>query len=285
MCNQYQIHEDRFRTRDGLHLYYRIWVPEVVNSAVILIHGAGEHLDIYKHLGNRFARDGHAFLTFDLRGFGRSDGRSGHVTCFDEYVDDVDQLLHFFKQRLGNTRYYLIGHSLGGLIAIRFAQTKPDHVNGIVLSAPSLGLKFDIPHFAIRMIQLIGGVTPSFSVDPYRLMKKAQLFPILRQYVFDVGPMNDPFIASRYSIRWVQELLAHINEAVLQVEKIITPTLCLQGDHDPLIPTDSVRLFFDRLNVKDKELVLLPGAGHRLLHSEASTPAADILMKWLKQWV
>ncbi|MDR6224234.1 alpha/beta hydrolase [Desmospora profundinema] len=281
-CHTY---EDRLRMRDGTCLHYRIWVPERFHSAVILVHGAGEHLELYKHLGNRFSHAGHAFIIFDLRGFGRSDGKSGHVTCFDDYLEDMNQLIHFFRHKLGDIQVYLIGHSLGGLIVTRYAQSYPDTINGMVLSAPALGLHIKIPTPIYRLIQFISRVTPGLSVNPYRLMEKAQRISRLKRYIsYDVNTkLSDPLVALRYSIRWVQELLVHINIAISKSEHVRVPTLCLCGDHDPLISPHAVRTFFDRLTVKEKEWRLLPGAGHCLLHSNESTPAVDALMEWLQQ--
>jgi hypothetical protein len=43
---------------------------------------------------------------YDLRGFGYSDGKCGHITRFYEYLNDLDQMIHVLKQQLGNRRFY-----------------------------------------------------------------------------------------------------------------------------------------------------------------------------------
>jgi len=250
-----------------------------------LVHGAGEHLGLYEHLGERFIRDGFGLVLYDLRGFGCSEGRCGHVTHFHEYLNDLDQLVHVFRKKLGNRHIYLIGHSLGGLIVARYVQHRSDHVDGIVLSAPALGLRIQVPIFVKRLISVISRVAPSFSVNPYSLMKKAQRIPRLRSIVGDhvQTKLMDPLIPLKYSFRWIQQLLVQTEEALQNVASISVPTLCICGQNDNLIPADMVRLFFDSLTVKEKEWLLLPNFGHRILHSEQSASAVDALIGWLKR--
>ncbi|OYD09118.1 alpha/beta fold hydrolase [Paludifilum halophilum] len=277
------IYEDMIRTRDGIRLRYRTWIPDNPISVVVLVHGAGEHLEIYEHLGNRCSRDGIAFVAFDLRGFGRSEGKCGHVTCFHEYLKDVDQLVRLFKQKLGNLRFYLIGHSLGGLIVTRYVQSRLGDVDGVVLSAPALGLRFRIPHTANRVIRFFSRRVPMFSVNPYRWLKRVYRIPRIKSMVSDYleRKLNDP-APPAYSVRWVQELLANIHEAMKHAERVAVPTLCICGRKDPLIHPDTIRSFFDRLTAKEKKWILLPGEGHCLLHSERPTQVIDTLVEWIK---
>ncbi|PTX62407.1 hypothetical protein C8P63_1052 [Melghirimyces profundicolus] len=51
-----KIHEDRLCTWDGIHLRYRMWVPNSPRSVAVLVHGAGEHLELFEHLGKWFIR-------------------------------------------------------------------------------------------------------------------------------------------------------------------------------------------------------------------------------------
>lgn len=191
-------YEDRLCTWDGVHLRYRTWLPHESRGVAVLVHGAGEHLGLYEHLGERFIRDGFGLVLYDLRGFGCSEGRCGHITHFHEYLNDLDQLVHVFRKKLGNRRIYLIGHSLGGLIVARYVQHRPDHVDGIVLSAPALGLRIHVPISVKRLISIISRVAPSFSVNPYGLIKKAQRIPRLKSFVtYNVQTkLVDPLIPS-----------------------------------------------------------------------------------------
>ncbi|MFD1409998.1 alpha/beta fold hydrolase [Kroppenstedtia eburnea] len=270
--------ENRFSTRDGIELRYRVWSPAHPKTMVILIHGAGEHIDIYKHLGHLFCEHDFAFITFDLRGFGCSGGKCGHVRGFEEYIHDLDQLIHYFRRKFGEIRCYLIGHSLGGLIVTRYIQEYAAPVDRIVLSAPALYLRLQIPYMARWFIRFISFSFPGFSINPYNLMKVAHWIPRLRSIAtYDVrNKLSDPFIALRYSFRWLQELLNHKQMAYQSAEKVKIPTLCICGDN----PTEELRRFMDRVSVEEKQCVFLPDAGHNLLHPEKSSTVIQTLMQW-----
>lgn len=276
-----------FRTADGIDLRYRTWLPRDPRSAVLLVHGAGEHIERYEHLGVRLSEEGHAFVVFDLRGFGRSGGQSGHVTHFHDYLNDVDQLVTFFKQKVKQIPFYLAGHSLGGLIVIRYVQHQPGRVDGIILSAPAIGFSFQIPTFIAWIIHFISSIAPSFSVNPFHLVKKAQRVPYLKSLLpshvkshLGGDHTEDALVCSRYSIRWVQELLTHAVKAVQQAKNVVVPVLCLHGENDPLIPLDHAQTFFDGLIVKEKQWVVVPGAKHVLFHS-GNIQLIDSVLSWL----
>jgi alpha-beta hydrolase superfamily lysophospholipase len=158
-------------------------------------------------------------------------------------------------------------------------------VDGIVLSAPALGLRIHVPISLKRLISIISRVAPSFSVNPYGLIKKAQRIPRLKSIVTHnvQTKLVDPLIPLKYSFRWIQQLFVQTEEALQNAANITVPILCICGKNDALIPADIVRLFFDSLSVQEKEWLLLPDLGHRLLHSEQSTSAIDALIGWLKR--
>jgi lysophospholipase len=281
------MYDGKLHMPDETWLYYRMWLPPIVDSAVILVHGAGEHVELYQHMGRLVSDGGHAFVVFDLRGFGRSGGKSGHITSFGEYITDMNHLIRFVKTKLGAVPVFLVGHSLGGLIVTRYAQTHPHTIQGIVLSAPALGLRINIPPSLIRIISFISRITPELSVNPYRLMERAKRISRFKPYLCTSDMrtrVSDPLVALRYSFRWVQELLVHIQTARIQSGHIRVPTFCLCGARDPIISPEAVRSFFDALTIKEKEWLLLPDADHSLLHSHQADPAVGALLQWLKQW-
>ena len=74
------VNEWKWTSRDGLEMYARGWIPEEQPKAVVcLVHGLGEHVNRYNHVGEAFARAGYALQGFDLRGHGQSGGLRGYI--------------------------------------------------------------------------------------------------------------------------------------------------------------------------------------------------------------
>ena len=120
---------------------------------VLLIHGWGACVYTYRFAFDALARAGRRVLGFDLRGHGLSDKPIGP----DQYrtgilLDDIRALL----DTLGVRRADVVGHSLGGALALRFTLLHPSRVRRLVLSAP-VGLA-SVPLRAIARL-----LTPRFT--------------------------------------------------------------------------------------------------------------------------
>jgi lysophospholipase len=281
-----RVEEGNYQTRDRICIKYRVWLPDKPKNAVILIHGAGENMEIFHHLWSFFVQSGMAFILFDLRGFGASGGKCGHVTTFQDYLDDVNELFHYFQENLKVFRFYVIGHSLGGLIATRLVQDGSDHIEGIVLSAPALELRFEIPVIVQRFIAVLSRTVPSLSANPTRLVNGVMRVPVLKKHFqwddWD-SSKDDVFVPLKYSCRWTHELLTEAKKAVLYAEKFTIPVLCICGKNDTLIHSDKVGEFINRVSATDKKWVVIPDVGHRLLHSGESAATIEMIIDWIQQ--
>ncbi len=134
--------EDSFPARDGLRLFERRWLPSGEPRAeVLLVHGFIEHGGRYAPTAEALARRGYAVSVMDLRGHGKSDGPRCWIRSFDEYIDDLDCFFDRVVRRAEGKPVFVLGHSLGGLIAVLWCircQRKP---SGLILSGPALQVR------------------------------------------------------------------------------------------------------------------------------------------------
>ena len=103
----------------------RTWSGQVPPRHVVLIaHGYGEHLGRYAHVVAALTAGGYAVAGLDHRGHGQSAGRRADVVRFDDYVADLDVLARHARATVAppGAKLFLLGHSMGGLIATRYAQ-------------------------------------------------------------------------------------------------------------------------------------------------------------------
>jgi len=135
-----------FKNKNGLWIFHRDWLlPKDTSSqktkgVVIICHGGAEHIQRYEHLAKFFRQNGYAVYGIDHQGHGMSDGDSGHVEQFEDFVND----LLLFSQRIAdeypNCKRFILGHSMGGLVALHCASRNPSLYNGgVILSSPYLG--------------------------------------------------------------------------------------------------------------------------------------------------
>jgi pimeloyl-ACP methyl ester carboxylesterase len=109
-----------------LRLHYVDWGNEGA-PPLVLVHGGRDHCRNWDWVAARL-RDRYHVIAPDLRGHGDSEWAVGSSYALSEYVYDLAQLIH----QTGVAPVPIIGHSLGGMIALRYAGVYPDNVSRLV---------------------------------------------------------------------------------------------------------------------------------------------------------
>jgi alpha-beta hydrolase superfamily lysophospholipase len=134
--------ESREWTYPGRHgrLVARTWTGTGTPSHVVVIaHGYGEHLGRYERLADALVRNGAVVYAVDHVGHGKSEGERVVVEDFEDVVDDLHELDETARRENPGLPVVLLGHSMGGLIASRYAQRYGDTLTALVLSSPLIG--------------------------------------------------------------------------------------------------------------------------------------------------
>ncbi|MCB9007312.1 MAG: alpha/beta fold hydrolase [Ardenticatenaceae bacterium] len=126
--------------RDGETLFARRF-PADSEDTILLLHGVTSDSAAFNSTAQMLREtSGAEVIALDLRGHGQSGGTPGHVTYIGQYEDDVADVIAAIRAEKPNGRLILAGHSMGGGIALRFAQlTNRPAVDGYLMFAPHLG--------------------------------------------------------------------------------------------------------------------------------------------------
>ncbi len=217
-------------TRDGLTQLRRHWKAQNPRAAVLLVHGIGEHCGRYEELGVYLASEGIDVLSFDNRGFGQSGGRRAFVNSFDEYLDDVEDLL---EERRGlGVPVILMGHSLGGLICSTYLVSSRPSPDLAVLSAPALSA--EIPLWQRVMAPLLGRVLPKVFI---KSTIEGDL--LSRNVAVQEAYVNDPLVIAGSTAGLGYEILSTMKTTSAAINRITLPTYVFHGGSDNLVPTAS----------------------------------------------
>ena len=106
---------------------------------VILAHGYGEHIGRYEHVAAALVERGAVVAGPDHLGHGQSEGERVLVADYEHVIDDLHAVVRRSTADHPGLPVVLVGHSMGGLIATRYAQRHGDGLAGLVLSGPVLG--------------------------------------------------------------------------------------------------------------------------------------------------
>jgi alpha-beta hydrolase superfamily lysophospholipase len=268
------------QTRDGLTLRgMRLTGPGRSKGAVVLAHGYAEHAGRYEPIVRALAASRFAVYAVDHRGHGRSDGERCIVERFDQYVDDLALVVELARREQAGKPCYLIGHSMGGLIALRYALAGQAQLDGIVLLAPVIQFA---PAVTARQEQLLRRVASRLPKLP--LFKDRRGLRSTDPDV-DLQVEHDPFCYhGRVRAGTVVGLADAGRDAYEQAGKLALPVLILHGDDDPLVAPAGSMALYQRIGVRegaDNSLITWPGMRHELLNEPDGEQVIGVIVAWL----
>ena len=156
-----QSQDATFTAFDGLTLYRRSWLPENDPRAVILlVHGLGEHCGRYQHVAARLVDAGYAVHALDHRGHGRSEGKRAFVKTYDEFMRDLAQFRSIVESQHPGKALVMLGHSMGGNLAVGHALDHQAGLAGLALSGAALEVGDDFSPLQLKVFSLIAKVAP-----------------------------------------------------------------------------------------------------------------------------
>ena len=263
----------------GVRLYRQSWLPDgEARAAIVIVHGAGEHSGRYGHVAARLVDEGYAVYALDHRGHGRSDGPRALVDRLDRVVADVDALivLAAAEHEHAGAKTFLIGHSMGGTIAVRHAMLHQERLAGLILSAPLAALEAASPAMraAARALSALAPRLPLFAVDPTLVSRD----PTVVQAYED-----DPLVHhAKLPVRTVAELAAAVESFPDAVRAITVPTLIMYGTADRICPPAGSTMLAERIGSSDKAVKSYDGLYHEILNEPERERVMDDVCAWLK---
>lgn len=245
-----------------VRLAYRTWEKPGARAALAVIHGLGEHSGRYEDFGARMAALGISTYALDLRGHGNSDGRRGHVPSFDVYLQEVDR---FRREVEGLAAFrvplFLLGQSMGGLIALRYQEEYPGRFRGAILCSPWLATAMPVPRWKIMASGLLNRVAPampfSHGLRPEHLSRDADAVEAYR---------TDPLVHGTITPRTFAEASTAMGLALQRSDRIADPLLFLLGGDDRIVDTNRTVRFARSLAAPDVTVRVFPGQYHELLN-------------------
>lgn len=270
-------HEDgRFQGAHGVEMFWQAWTPAAGTKAVVLLaHGASEHGGRYAWVAERLVDSGYALYAPDHRGHGRSEGRRAVIDRLDRALDDLETTRALTSERHPDLPIFMLGHSMGGCLAIAYALRYQERLAGLVLSAPLAVLETASP--VTRAIgALLSAVAPAtgvFAIDPGLVSRDPA---VVRDYEQD--PLN---YHGRVPARTVAELASAIRSFPDRVPELRLPLLVMYGTADELVATEGSVMVHHRAGSDDNRMIEYEGLYHEILNEPERERVVTDLVAWL----
>ena len=224
------ITDSTLTTFDGLTLFCRAWTPDSSpKAAVMLLHGLGEHLGRYEHVAAALTGAGYAVHAVDHRGHGRSEGKRVYVKSYDEFMRDIAQFRESVVAAHPGVPLVVLGHSMGGNLAMGHVLDHPEGVAGLALSGPALKIGDDFSPIQLKIFKTIAKVAPGFR--PQGLSADA----ISRDPAVVTAYQNDPLVfTGKISAGLGAALFSAMDSFPSRYPSLTMPILIVHGTEDQL---------------------------------------------------
>lgn len=260
-----------------LRLHYRAWETARPAAALMVLHGLGEHSGRYESLARTMCAYGFSTYALDLRGHGSSEGRRGHARSFEHILQDVDRFRREVQGLIDpETPLFLVGHSMGGLIALRYLEEFEAPFRGAVVISPWLATALPIPRWKSLLASAMTKVLPALpfaaGIQAEDLTSDAS---IVRAY------RDDPLVHDTITPRLFTEISHSMGLAMQRAERIRVPMLLLLAGSDRLVDTER-SLAFSRALPRDLVTTrVFPDAYHEILNEVNRASVFAEIRSWI----
>lgn len=234
--------------------------------AILLLHGWGGSSDSWLEVGEYLVKKDYLVIIPDLPGFGKSSNldRAWNIQDYSDFVFD-------FVQKIKLDSFFLLGHSFGGRISIKFSGQHADKLKSLIL-CDAAGIRID-PDFKTKTILAatrVGNVLFSHRLLAVVKERLRNIFYFLlrnKDYVKADGVMRET----------IKKALGE--DLLSELPNIKTKTLIIWGEADQLVPLKCAYVFNKK--IAESQLNIMPKIGHSP-HLEAPEQLAKIIVSFLR---
>ena len=267
------------KMRDGTNINCVDYFPaSPAHSSIVFMHGLGEHCGRYTHLADYFCTHGFAVRTYDLRGHGKSSGRRGDIPHQDSLLDDAQQVMHDWQASCPTsvTRQLLLGHSMGGLFAAKFALSKMCDLHGLILSAPALAIYMNFVERSL--LKVLSSVAPSLTLSNGLKTQYLSHDPtVVASY------LTDTLVHDRISARLLNSMLTTMHDVFTHASSLDLPTLLLVAGQDKLVDSTGSLRFAQASSETHLRLCTYENLYHEIFNELDTKAVFDDVGIWLDE--
>ena len=260
-------------------ILYRKWIAEGSKACVILVHGLGSHSARWESLGDFLEWNGISSYAIELEGFGETKGPRGHVDSMKVYLDSVRALRGIIEKENPGNNVFLLGESMGGLIAWALSVGYPHLFRGLIAISPAFTsrLKFSLLDYLRIALLLI--VNPKKKIDMPFNSRMCTRDGMIRR-ILDADDREYRVASAKllYNLG-----VAQLKCALSLKKRLKIPALFLSAGKDFLVDPNATSRVYKQLTCPDKKLIKYPKMFHALSIDLGKEKVFSDILKWLEK--
>lgn len=246
----------------------RLWAPKSQPiGTIVLVHGIAEHSGRYKRTGELMAASGFKVVAPDLFGFGQSGSNRADVEQWEHYWDQIERLVGDAEDPV-----ILMGHSMGGLVALSYALSGRKPPRLLVLSAPAIG---GGAAWQKALAPVIARIAPGMLI-PNGLKGEhlSRDSDVVEAY------FADPLVFTKTTARLGNHLFSTQADVASKLGSLSIPTLVLHGGADMIVPPVSTAGLGE---IDGVERRLYPKLRHEILNEPEGPELVSEIVAWINK--
>ena len=269
--------EGTFVAFDGTTIFHQAWLPaEPPRAVVLLVHGLGEHSGRYGHVADTLVAAGYAVHALDHRGHGRSGGKRAFVKHYDELLRDLHQFRQLVERQHPDVPLVILGHSMGGNIAMGYTLGNQDGIAALVLSGPALKIGDDFSPVQLTVLGAIARVLPGLRPQGLSADAISRDPAVVRAY------LDDPLVYSgKISAGLGAALIGAMRSFPDRYAELRLPILVLHGTADQLADVAGSRELESKALSADLTAHYYEGLYHEVFNEPERERVLADLTSWL----
>jgi acylglycerol lipase len=260
---------------DGTDIYTIKDIVQNPLAVVVIVHGLAEHSGRYDYVTRKFNENQISVYRFDHRAHGRSGGIRGDNDDPEKFLKDTDLVVQWAIAENPGKPVFMLGHSMGGLIAASYGAIHGEVLRGQILSGA-----------ALDFLPLFGDLKETYTeAMGNEVMPNSLAAAVCRDPEVVKAYEEDPLVLKGVTLRL---LYTTFNQGIERLHQNISnyriPCLILHGGNDLLVPHSASQWFYDHVSSQDKALKVYPDCYHEILNEkeEKDQVIADIVA-WIKE--
>lgn len=251
--------------------------PDNATAQVVVLHGLGDHGTAlpYRQLADALRTHAIAVYSVDHRGHGDSDGPRVYAPRWEVLRDDVHRVVSLVRRQAPDRATFVLGLSMGGLLALDFARHHGAEVRGVIAAAPAVDTS-GVGRMVRLLLPLLSTLAPRIPIDPgLDLPRIARDAAAVAEYI------GDPRFQVRTTPRLAAEIVRAIAENVSRAHEIAAPLLVLHGTADTIAPPAGSALVSSRVSSVDATRLTYDGAYHNLFLDTVKDQVFRDIANWI----
>jgi len=242
---------------------------------LLAVHGLGTYSGWFKDLLDLASEKEFGSTSFDLPGFGRS-GQRGEIQSYKSWTEALKTVWDETHLKLDQAETFLLGHSLGAIVALASLQELDPKPKGLILTAPGFMANpksWDIVEFVLPTLFKALNDSPDKISFPF----PPEVYDSIKRGLHQVG-----LLTPEVKPRLLLEILNLSGIAWLACNKFHKiPLLMVLPDQDSFCLSGVSKLFFNLCNSQHKLLKLLPQPGHDLFVLPQAQEVNHLIVNWI----